>query len=844
MNKSQKPKVSRLAKKITLSFLTACLLLLLSFSAYAYILTTLNSETTVRERINSVGHLTSGLTRDFVTEKTSSLKRFSENTQIYSFISALRGMGSEAFSESNFSGIASAINSLSSFDADVSAPWIMLSDSGYVYSSNGRRPFNIDYDIRSQSWYKKLSSEASETTYPGATFVYQSMFTPDQEVFSIFEPIFDNGNLVAYCGIEVPVSTLTYLMDNYISDSASFPIISSSGAVLYAPTNNENFNKRYNVDFPPISGLVYRTASYDQGAFSFKADEKNTIHYYLDSTSVSGWDIIVIFDTTAIDGDAISIMLQQISVLALMGIIFFIAVHSVISRKLLPVSAINEIAEKFSAGEFDVHPDIGKTEKRGELPDILRNLTKTSKIITENQTKLTNASSVDVETLLPNRAMLLTSIDERIEDISVSGDDRKFAVLFADIDNFRWLNETFGHRFGDAALRAYAKHLNEEVGALGEVFRYSGDEFIVIVPFEGIEAVKLLTESIRAAFGNPLRVEETNIYFRFSVGISLYPDDAKTADDLLRKADAAMHTAKENGKNCTVYTPKDAPGTPPRKAYIAQALTSALTHREMYLKFQPIVPIKSGGIYGFEALLRWQSKDFGNIPPSDFINIAEESGEIVQLGMWIFENACRFVQTAKNLTGKEITVSVNVSPTQLKQTGYLNHIRNVLDISHINPSNILIEITEGVLSSFVGEHQEIVNSIMDMGITIALDDFGTGYSSLSNLKNLPVKVLKIDKSFIDTAGEERSDAVTDSLIDLVHTLGIITIAEGVETVEQFEKLRDMKCDYMQGYIMSKPLNENEAIEFINTFESGEQMTEEIIKQKTTQKSEVRGQKSE
>jgi diguanylate cyclase (GGDEF)-like protein len=747
-------------------------------------------------------------------------------------------MGSEAFSDSDFSGIAAAVNSLSSFDADVSAPWIMLSDSGYVYSSNGRRPYNIEYDIRGQSWYKKLTASGMLTT--GATFSYDSMFTPGEQVFSIFKPIYDNGNLVAYCGIEVPTKSLTGLMDNYISDSASFPIISSSGAVIYAPTNNENFNKKYNVDFPPVSGLVYRTASYDQGAASFEYDDKNTLHYYLDSTSVSGWDIIVIFDTTAIDGDAINVVIQQISVLTLMAIIFFIAVNSLFRRKLLPLSAIVDTAAKFSEGDFDVHPDLSKTEKRGELPEILTNLTKTSKIITENELKLQNASCIDIETLLPNRAMLLSDMEERIETISGTGSGEKFAVLFADIDNFRWLNETFGHRFGDAALRAFAKRLSEEVGSVGNVYRYSGDEFIVLIPFESIESVKLLTESIRAAFSNPLRVEETDIYFRFSVGVALYPDDEKMTDDLLRKADAAMHTAKENGKNCTVYTPKDAPGTPPRKAYIAQALTSALTHREMYLKFQPIVPMKTGGIYGFEALLRWQSKDFGNIPPSDFINIAEESGEIVQLGMWIFENACRFVQTAKNLTGKDITVSVNVSPTQLMQKGYLHHIKNVLDISSINPSHIFIEITEGVLSSFVGEHKGIVEAIIDMGISIALDDFGTGYSSLSNLKNLPVKCLKIDKSFIDTAGEARSDAVTDSLIDLVHTLGIITIAEGVETVEQFEKLRDMNCDYMQGYLMSKPLTENEAVEFINRFESGEILTEEIIKQQT----EARGQKTE
>jgi diguanylate cyclase (GGDEF)-like protein len=470
-----------------------------------------------------------------------------------------------------------------------------------------------------------------------------------------------------------------------------------------------------------------------------------------------------------------------------------------------------------------------QTNSKNELADIARGFNEIIKETDDLRKKNETASRTDEVTGLLNRMAMYEKISEL-----TTGNEGKFAVIYTDLDNFRWLNETFGHHFGDLALGVFAKTIVDNIPTddsgkkVAFPFRYSGDELIILVPFEHTEDIIAIQARVRNAFVTPIPVDNQKIYFRFSAGVALYPEDGVKPDELMRLSDTAMHIAKDNGKNTTVFSPKDIPGGVPRKAYIAQALTSALQSREMYLNFQPIVSFETCDIYGFEALLRWNSTEFGNIGPSDFINVAEESGEIIQIGKWIFENACRFIGLVNDKYEREFMLSVNVAPSQLKQEGYLKHIKNVLDISQLNPSKIQIELTESTLIDFIDNHSDIIDKVSNLGITIALDDFGTGYSSMKYLRDLPVKCLKIDKTFIDTVNERKGESITDSIIDLVHNLGIVTVAEGIETVEQYDKLAEMKCDYIQGYIVSKPLDEDEAQRFVEDYELKHRPTKEIL----------------
>ncbi|MBQ8786376.1 MAG: bifunctional diguanylate cyclase/phosphodiesterase, partial [Oscillospiraceae bacterium] len=398
----------------------------------------------------------------------------------------------------------------------------------------------------------------------------------------------------------------------------------------------------------------------------------------------------------------------------------------------------------------------------------------------------------------------------------------RFAVMFIDIDNFKWLNETLGHNFGDAVLSAFASELKEHIHPDSAIFRFSGDEFIIITEFDtDYSAVYDVIEKLHKCFNKPLEILNDKIYVKFSVGVSIYPDDDLTPDFLLRNAEMALHRAKESGKDrVAFYTNSHKNQSFYSKAAIARSLNEALRNGELFLHYQPIVSAESCDIHGFEVLLRWISPEFGVVPPTEFIKVAEESGAIIQIGTWIFESACRTLKQINENLNPDVIMSINVSPVQLRRDNYIEHIRRVIDITQVNPKNIQLEITESTLIDFTDSKNTVINDINDMGIALALDDFGTGYSSLNYLKNFPIKCLKIDKSFIDEINNNKRDyAITDSIIDLVHNLGIHTVAEGIETVGQYDFLKDMNCDYIQGFLMSKPLEEADAIEFVEKYDA-------------------------
>ena len=394
--------------------------------------------------------------------------------------------------------------------------------------------------------------------------------------------------------------------------------------------------------------------------------------------------------------------------------------------------------------------------------------------------------------------------------------------MFVDIDNFKWLNETLGHNFGDAVLCSFADIMKEQLPSELSIFRFSGDEFIILKEFDtDYSEVNAIIEKLHNCFNKPLEILNDKIYIKFSIGISIYPNDDLTPDLLLRDAEMALHRAKENGKDrVAFYTNASRKNSLLSKAAIARSLNEALEKGELSLHYQPIISADTCDIHGFEVLLRWISPEFGVVSPTEFINVAEESGAIVQIGTWIFESACRTLTKINETLNPNVIMSINVSPVQLRRDDYIDHVKRVIEITHVDPKNIQLEITESTLIDFTDSKSSVINEINELGIALALDDFGTGYSSLNYLKNFPIKCLKIDKSFIDEINNNQRDyAITDSIIDLVHNLGIKTVAEGIETVGQYKFLAKMKCDYIQGFLMSKPLEEADAIEFVEKYDA-------------------------
>ncbi|MGX1166083.1 diguanylate cyclase (GGDEF)-like protein [Bradyrhizobium sp. USDA 372] len=408
---------------------------------------------------------------------------------------------------------------------------------------------------------------------------------------------------------------------------------------------------------------------------------------------------------------------------------------------------------------------------------------------------------LDPLTHLPNRVAFNETLDAALKRLALSGEE--FAVLLLDLDRFKEVNDQFGHPAGDEFLVQVANRLQRCTRAAEHVARIGGDEFALVManltrPEDALE----IAERFVAAFAEPFQIEGRQIVGATSVGIVLAPRDGNTPLDLMKNADAALYRAKKAGPGTVCFFEQaDDRSSRERKALQAD-LTGAIARDELFLVFQPFLDLGSNRITGFEALLRWQHPTRGLVPPSEFIAIAEETGLIHEIGEWVIRRACATVAEWP----EEIRVAVNFSAAQFHNTAILQTIVEALAEARIAPHRLEIEITESMLLSKYGSAATVLNALLELGVTVALDDFGTGFSSLTYLRKLPFSRIKIDQSFIrDMLVQPDCAAIVKSVISLARDLQIGVVAEGVETADQLEYLRQINCDEVQGYLISRPV---------------------------------------
>jgi len=417
----------------------------------------------------------------------------------------------------------------------------------------------------------------------------------------------------------------------------------------------------------------------------------------------------------------------------------------------------------------------------------------------------------DVLTGLANRVSLSRWLEaemQRVRSTQAHG-----ALFFIDMDDLKTINDTFGHSLGDEVIVTAARHIQDAVGKDGFFARIGGDEFVVGLPGNSDRmAISILAERMLQYLCHDYEICGQRIHMSASIGITLYPKDGDTPDDILKNADSAMYAAKRNGRNCWSFYEPALQTEAFEKMTLTNSLRRALDREELLLHFQPLVSLPDKRIVGFEALLRWDSAEHGMVPPGRFIPYAEQSGVIVSLGYWVVIEACRFAQKLCEKGHDEICVAVNISSRQLADINFIAMVRGAIHESGIRPAQLEIEITESVLIESLEESIKKLRALKEIGVKIALDDFGTGYSSLTYLRRLPVGTLKVDKSFIDDILQDRTQAdLVGYIIDMAHTLNLSVIAEGVESEAQVEMLHQYDCDGIQGYVFSRPLPEAEAL---------------------------------
>ena len=420
--------------------------------------------------------------------------------------------------------------------------------------------------------------------------------------------------------------------------------------------------------------------------------------------------------------------------------------------------------------------------------------------IRQTQERLTHLANVDVLSGLPNRGRVRQLLGEALR-LSTTG-NVPCAIMFLDLDGFKPVNDTFGHPKGDAVLRAVAKRLMDEVGSEGHVGRMGGDEFAIVIPdAQSRKLVEMLADRIIKSIKEPYMIDQTEIRIGVSIGCAFGPIDGATVDDLILKADLALYQAKDAGRGCARYFSSELQSEQEDRVRLESDLRAAIVGKQFNLVFQPLINAKTQKLTGFEALIRWNHPQRGNVPPNVFIAVAEESGLMATIGEWVIDEACR----AAASWPEPITVALNVSPKQILPA-LPNIVSEALGRHKLAGNRLELEVTEGVFLGDNGGTLDVLKRLRALGVGIALDDFGTGYSSIGYLNKAIFHKLKIDGSFVREAGSRPENvAIIQSIVQLAKSFRMSVTAEGVETAEDFERMRELGCDTIQGYLFGRPL---------------------------------------
>jgi diguanylate cyclase (GGDEF)-like protein len=436
----------------------------------------------------------------------------------------------------------------------------------------------------------------------------------------------------------------------------------------------------------------------------------------------------------------------------------------------------------------------------GALAVVMLMVRRTRSRVARAERELDYLAHTDPVTGLRNRRATYAYLEHELTQ-----PDSSLALLLIDLDNFKVVNDTAGHSAGDELLRKVAAAVSEVIGGAGVVGRIGGDEFAVIIaPLAGRGAALDLSNAVAAALREPFALDHGEVFATASIGMCVYPDDAASSTELVSSADTALYQAKNGGRNRVVDFRPEMTLSTQRRARIERELRKAMEADALCVYYQPQFDCAGGRMIGVEALLRWPHPEFGFVTPTEFIPIAEETGMIVDLGRWVLRRACHDVAGWLAAGAADLSLAVNVSARQMREPSFISDVTHALADSGLPPGNLELELTESLLMTDVNAAIAFMQQVRAAGVRLSIDDFGTGYSSLSYLQSFPINQLKIDRSFVQLL-PQRGETIANAIISLARGFGLSVVAEGVENQAQLEWLRIAGCDYVQGFLLGKPM---------------------------------------
>lgn len=741
----------------------------------------------------------------------------------------------------------------------------ILSGNLYVQSLLTEKVNNPGTDLVTSVYYKSAAEQFDRHMSGNAEYLTYSLY--DIDGYYVLGTVSNTGDWAEY--MNTPVSEITKTIiapDAPISDNASSidiitPVIVKGNVIGIVRTNVEN---DYFGAFASDENCFILNAD---GSFLFHQDslrEDESIMKQLNllladikddsarqdanaaieakgSAYIYGYSISKAYNWIYIvreSRNAYRAIISSLPLLLACGLIIILvialAVSSYLTKKYTdPIIELNACMTEASGGNYQVACNIESKDEFGQLSDCFNEMmhiisnTNEQQLKTQQQLELNEAQLIEHSKHVEELAYTdgLTSLYNRIAFMKLSQEIlseakssyKKHAVIFIDLDDFKNVNDTLGHDYGDELLIQIARQFSACIENGDILARTGGDEFLIFrnlidSPDDAISTVTRLIDITR----QPFNVKGESVLVSISVGVSYFPQNGLSLTELIKTADIAMYSAKTSGKNNYRIFSSGMADEVSKKSEMIAVLQTAVANEEMYMVYQPQADVVTGKIIGYEALMRLNSSIAGFIPPSDFIPVAEECGIIDDLGDWALFEACAFNRRLMNEGYDPIMVSVNVSTVQLSGSHLITTLERVEEETGMPLEYLEVEITESILMDDLEHNLWLIKKIKEMGAKIALDDFGTGYSSFNYLTQIPINTLKIDKGFIDgICNNEKDRYIADTIISLAHKMDIRVIAEGVEDIEQLRVLQEEMCDVIQGYYFSKPIEEDAFIQLLN-----------------------------